>query len=99
MKFDGYRSMEKYQSIAAALVKLPAQSAHLDGEVCAIRTDGTTSFAEPPGATDHLETARLIYFAFDLLSYGVTADRTERPAQSVASAGTEEPLLRRACHG
>lgn len=48
-------------------MKLPAQSAYVDGEVCAIQSDGTTSFAELQAATDHRETARLIYFAFDLL--------------------------------
>ena len=47
---------EKYQSIAAALVKLPVRSAYIDGEVCAIRPDGTTSFAELQAATDHKET-------------------------------------------
>jgi bifunctional non-homologous end joining protein LigD len=41
------------------LAKLPTQSAYIDGEVCAIQPDGTTSFAELQAATDHKQTARL----------------------------------------
>ena len=68
----------KYPAIAAAVAKLPAQSAYIDGEVCAIRADGTTSFAELRAATDHKETTRLIYFAFDLLFIDGD-DLTNRP--------------------
>ena len=57
----------KYEAIATALGKLPVRSAYIDGEVSALRSDGTTSFAELQAATDHKETARLVYFAFDLL--------------------------------
>jgi bifunctional non-homologous end joining protein LigD len=57
----------KYESVATALAKLPAKAAYIDGEVCAVRPDGSTSFAELQAATDHKESARLIYFAFDLL--------------------------------
>jgi bifunctional non-homologous end joining protein LigD len=42
------------------LLKLPTQSAYIDGGSVQIRPDGTT-------ATHHKETTRLIYFAFDLL--------------------------------
>jgi ATP-dependent DNA ligase len=63
MKIDGYRWMEKDQSIAGVG---EATSPYLDGEVCAIRTDGTTSFAELQAATDHLNGAADI-FSFDLL--------------------------------
>jgi ATP-dependent DNA ligase len=41
-------------------LKLPTQSAYIDGGSVQIRPDGTT-------ATHHKETTRLIYFAFDLL--------------------------------
>jgi ATP-dependent DNA ligase len=49
----------KYGAIGSALAKLPTQSAYIDGEVCAIQPDGTTSFAELQAATDHKQTARL----------------------------------------
>jgi DNA ligase D-like protein (predicted ligase) len=57
----------KYEAVAAALAKLPARSAYIDGELCAIRPDGTTSFSDLQAATDHKESAGLLYFAFDLL--------------------------------
>ena len=34
----------KYPATAAALAKLPVQSAYLDGELCGVREDGVTSF-------------------------------------------------------
>jgi hypothetical protein len=33
----------KYQAIAAAVASLPAREAYLDGELCGVRSDGTTS--------------------------------------------------------
>jgi ATP dependent DNA ligase domain len=38
----------KYSGIAAAVASLPARQAYLDGELCGVRPDGTTSFK--PGA-------------------------------------------------
>jgi ATP-dependent DNA ligase len=57
----------KYETVAAALAKLATRSAYVDGELCAIRLDGTTSFSDLQAATDHKDSTRLIYFAFDLL--------------------------------
>jgi bifunctional non-homologous end joining protein LigD len=55
----------KYPRIAEALGALKCRQAYLDGELCALRPDGTTSFAAPQGHGD--TPAVLIYFAFDLL--------------------------------
>jgi bifunctional non-homologous end joining protein LigD len=55
----------KYPGIAAALRSLKLRQAYLDGELCAIRPDGTTSFADMQAAAEGK--ARLVYFAFDLL--------------------------------
>ena len=56
---------EKYPTIANALAAFKCRQAYLDGELCAVRPDGTTSFANLQG---HGQTpAALIYFAFDLL--------------------------------
>jgi DNA ligase D-like protein (predicted ligase) len=58
---------ERYAATAEALRKLPAESAYLDGELCALDPDGLTSFAEMQAATDGHSAAGLIYFAFDLI--------------------------------
>jgi DNA ligase D-like protein (predicted ligase) len=63
----GLNWTERYETTAKALAKLNAKSAYLDGELCAVRPDGTTSFAELQAATDEHRTTHLVYFAFDLL--------------------------------
>ena len=35
----------KYPATAAAVASLPARQAYLDGELCGVRPDGTTSFS------------------------------------------------------
>jgi ATP-dependent DNA ligase len=35
----------KYPAIAAAFASFPARQAYLDGELCGVRSDGTTSFS------------------------------------------------------
>jgi DNA ligase D-like protein (predicted ligase) len=57
----------KYENTANTIAKLKARTAYLDGELCAVNPDGTTSFAELQAATDSKRTAHLVYFAFDLL--------------------------------
>src|SRR5579863_867362 len=56
---------DRYPEIVKAVSTLPAMNAYLDGELCAIGSDGITSFALLQAAA-HGE-AHLIYFAFDLL--------------------------------
>jgi ATP-dependent DNA ligase len=58
---------DRYQTTAKALSKIKVQEAYLDGELCAVRADGTTSFADLQAATDSRSTQNLGYFAFDLL--------------------------------
>jgi DNA ligase D-like protein (predicted ligase) len=58
---------DRYQTTAKALSKIRVQEAYLDGELCAVRADGTTSFAELQAATDSGSTQNLVYFVFDLL--------------------------------
>jgi DNA ligase D-like protein (predicted ligase) len=52
----------KYPVIEAALASMKLGNAYLDGELCALNEDGTTSFSGMQNAT-----AGLVYFAFDLL--------------------------------
>jgi DNA ligase D-like protein (predicted ligase) len=58
---------DRYQATAKALSKIKAQEAYLDGELCAVRADGTTSFADLQAATDSRSTQHLVYFVFDIL--------------------------------
>src|SRR3954451_6842787 len=56
----------KYLGLADWLKALPVARAYLEGELCAVRPDGTTSFSLMQAATER-EGERLVYFAFDLL--------------------------------
>jgi DNA ligase D-like protein (predicted ligase) len=57
----------KYPATAEALKQLPVARAYLDGELCAVRADGTTSFSLMQAATDGASAAGLVYFIFDAL--------------------------------
>jgi hypothetical protein len=56
---------DRYATTAEAMSAISARSAYLDGELCAVRADGTTAFAELQAATDHRRTTNLVYFVFD----------------------------------
>src|SRR6202020_441042 len=55
----------KYPDVAIAIGTLNCRQAYLDGELCAVRPDGTTSFSALQGHGD--TPGELVYFAFDLL--------------------------------
>jgi len=64
---------------------LPARQAYLDGELCSIRPDGTTSFSLIQNASDTRNDGALVFFLFDLLhlngetiSTSPLAERKER---------------------
>ena len=57
----------KYPSIADALKSLPASQAYLDGELCGVRPDGTTSFDIIQNASAAGNAAALVFFLFDVL--------------------------------
>jgi len=57
----------KYPAIAAAVAKLPAREAYLDGELCGVRPDGTTSFSLIQNASDTGNSGALVFFLFDLV--------------------------------
>jgi bifunctional non-homologous end joining protein LigD len=57
----------KYPAIAAAVSALGARQAYLDGELCGMRPDGTTSFSMIQLASDSGNAAALVFFLFDLL--------------------------------
>jgi bifunctional non-homologous end joining protein LigD len=58
---------QKYQTIASSVSSLGAEQAYLDGELCGVRPDGTTSFSMMQAATDAGKSDALVLFAFDLL--------------------------------
>src|SRR5260370_41218905 len=57
----------KYPAIAAAIASLPARQAYLDGELCGVRPDGTTSFTLIQNASDTGNSGPLLFFLFDLM--------------------------------
>jgi ATP-dependent DNA ligase len=74
----------KYPATAEALSALAVGNAYVDGELCALREDGTTSFSVTQAASDDRGSASLVYFAFDCtirLSVPVT-DFTSFPLRS-----------------
>jgi ATP-dependent DNA ligase len=58
---------DRYRATQAALGRLKARQAYLDGELCAVGADGLTSFAAMQAATDHRASDELVFFVFDLL--------------------------------
>jgi bifunctional non-homologous end joining protein LigD len=63
----GLNWTDKYPPIAAALAELPVDAAYLDGELCGVRPDGTTSFSMIQAASDTGNAAALVLFLFDIL--------------------------------
>jgi DNA ligase D-like protein (predicted ligase) len=57
----------KYPAIASAVSSLPARQAYLDGELCGVRPDGTTSFSLIQNASDTGNGDALVFCLFDLL--------------------------------
>ena len=57
----------KLQRISEAAAALPVKSAWLDGEVVALRPDGSISFQALQNAFDMRSEANLVYYVFDLL--------------------------------
>jgi DNA ligase D-like protein (predicted ligase) len=58
---------EKYLSVVAALAKVQAKTAYIDGELCGVGDDGLPSFSQTQAASDGQRGVRLVYYAFDLL--------------------------------
>jgi bifunctional non-homologous end joining protein LigD len=56
---------DKYRDIASSLSELRLKSAYIDGELCALRPDGTSSFADLQAASDRKIASNLTYLAFD----------------------------------
>jgi bifunctional non-homologous end joining protein LigD len=57
----------RYRRTIDALGSLKAKSAYLDGELCALNSDGVPVFSRLQAAMDEGRTDQLVFFAFDLL--------------------------------
>src|SRR5437868_525970 len=69
---------KKYPRIADALRCLPVSQTYLDGELCGLRPDGTTSFNMIQAASDSGNADALVFFLFDVLHLDGT-DLMDRP--------------------
>ena len=57
----------RYRRTIEALASLKAKSAYLDGELCALNSEGVPVFSRLQAAMDEGRTDQLVFFAFDLL--------------------------------
>ena len=57
----------KYPAVSGAFATLHADTAYLDGELCGVRPDGTTSFSIIQNVSDGGNAASLVFYLFDLL--------------------------------
>jgi DNA ligase D-like protein (predicted ligase) len=64
---SGLNWTDKYPPIAESLAKLPLRAGYLDGELCGVRADGTSSFSMIQAASDTGNAAALVFFLFDCL--------------------------------
>jgi len=85
----------KYPVVASAVASLPARQAYLDGELCGVRPDGTTSFGLVQNASDTGNSGALVFFLFDLLHLDGEAlapmpvtERKERLRALLSNAGS-----------
>ena len=85
---NGLNWTTKYPHIATAIGSVKCRQAYLDGELCAVLPDGTTSFAALQGHGD--APAELMYFAFDLL-------HLEGPASDAAAAAQTQGASSKPC--
>jgi bifunctional non-homologous end joining protein LigD len=63
----GLDRSHRYKRTIEALGSLKVKSANLDGELCALNSDGLPVFSRLQAAMDEGRTDQLVFFAFDLL--------------------------------
>lgn len=57
----------QYRTTVGVLATLPVKSAYIDGELCALDSQGASSFSRLQAAIDQEQTHELVFVAFDLL--------------------------------
>jgi bifunctional non-homologous end joining protein LigD len=93
----------KLQQIADTVAALPVKSAWFDGEVIALRPDGTISFQALQNAFETRSQTDLVYYVFDLLylnGYDLTQVPLLHRKQALAAVlqGTEGGVVRYSDH-
>lgn len=84
----------KFPALARALAGLSVDAVLIDGEVVALKPDGTTSFAELQDRLSRGDTSGLVYYAFDLLyrdGYDLTGATLEDRKTALADFVMSEP--------
>jgi ATP-dependent DNA ligase len=93
---------DKYPAIAAAIAALLPKQAYLDGELCGVRQDGTTSFSAIQAASDEGKSDALVFFVFDLLHLDrqtiSSAPLIDRKVRLQALLATAPPALQFSDH-
>jgi bifunctional non-homologous end joining protein LigD len=89
----GFDCTHKNRGIAAAVAALPARQAYLDGELCGVRPDGTTSFSLIQNASDTGNSGALVFFLLLHLDGEATVpmpvtERKERLRALLSDAGS-----------
>lgn len=92
---NGHDWTTKLHQIAEAAASLPVKTAWLDGEVVALRPDGSISFQALQNAFDTQSETNLVYYVFDLLYLNGNdirqvglLERKQALASIVSSAGS-----------
>jgi bifunctional non-homologous end joining protein LigD len=95
---------DRFSPIAKACAGLPVKQAILDGEVVFARPDGTTSFGDLREAISAKDTAKLVFYVFDILYLdgydlrGATLAERKRALFSVLGPASGDGLVRYADH-
>lgn len=92
---------ERLPALAHAVAALPARTALLDGELVALRPDGTSSFADLQAALSAHDDGRLVFYAFDLLylnGYDLRACRLDDRKRALAGLSDWKGRLRYSAH-
>jgi bifunctional non-homologous end joining protein LigD len=71
----------KYSGIASAVASLPARQAYLDGELCGVRADGTTSFSLIQNASDTGNGEALVFFLFASYILSISTAKLSAPSR------------------
>src|SRR3984893_7590375 len=90
---NGLDWTHNHPAIAAVVASLPAREAYLDGELCGVRPDGTTSFSLIQNASDTGKGDALVFFLFGSASHRPGAFRSPR---GISCAARVLSCLRRA---
>ena len=92
---NGLDWTEKYPAIASAVSSLGARQAYLDGELCGVRPDGTTSFSAIQDASDAGKSDALVFFLFEPAYFaGLDSPAVLFAAGSIVASAVKAAFIR-----